>query len=88
MKLKLSGVTRSVGREVHIHPTDLELGSGLNVLLGPTLAGKTSLLRLMAGLDRPPSKQCKSSTCGGRALPVSIAALAEHLAGWPGQTRP
>ena len=25
----------------------------LNILLGPTLSGKTSLMRLMAGLDRP-----------------------------------
>ena len=25
----------------------------LNVLLGPTLSGKTSLMRLMAGLDAP-----------------------------------
>jgi len=32
----------------------LELPPGsLNVLLGPTLAGKTSLMRIMAGLDRP-----------------------------------
>ena len=30
----------------------LERGT-LNVLLGPTLSGKTSLMRLMAGLDRP-----------------------------------
>ncbi len=30
----------------------LEPGS-LNVLLGPTLAGKTTIMRLMAGLDRP-----------------------------------
>ena len=30
----------------------LEPGS-LNVILGPTLAGKTSILRLMAGLDKP-----------------------------------
>jgi glycerol transport system ATP-binding protein len=30
----------------------LEPGS-LNVLLGPTLSGKTTILRLMAGLDRP-----------------------------------
>ena len=25
----------------------------MNVLLGPTLSGKTSLMRLMAGLDAP-----------------------------------
>ena len=25
----------------------------MNVLLGPTLSGKTTLMRLMAGLDRP-----------------------------------
>jgi ABC-type nitrate/sulfonate/bicarbonate transport system ATPase subunit len=34
--------------------THLERGS-LNVLLGPTLSGKTSLMRLMAGLDKPTS---------------------------------
>src|SRR6185369_9005200 len=27
--------------------------ASLNVLLGPTLSGKTSLMRLMAGLDQP-----------------------------------
>ena len=37
-----------------IHPTDLVLKNGtMNVLLGPTLSGKTSLMRLMAGLDVP-----------------------------------
>src|SRR5690606_16857292 len=29
--------------------------ASLNVLLGPTLSGKTSLMRLMAGLDAPSS---------------------------------
>jgi len=53
MRLALDGVTRRIGDEVHIHSTDLALESGLNVLLGPTTAGKTSLMRLMAGLDRP-----------------------------------
>jgi glycerol transport system ATP-binding protein len=54
MTLALEEVVRRVGRETHIHRTSLELASGsLNVLLGPTLAGKTSLMRLMAGLDRP-----------------------------------
>ncbi|MCB1385941.1 MAG: ABC transporter ATP-binding protein [Nitratireductor sp.] len=54
MSLKLEGVSKVVNGNHHIHPTDLELTNGtMNVLLGPTLAGKTSLMRLMAGLDKP-----------------------------------
>ncbi|MEA5160193.1 ABC transporter ATP-binding protein [Cereibacter johrii] len=52
--LELCGVTRRAGSQIHIHSTDLALQGGtMNVLLGPTLAGKTSLMRLMAGLDAP-----------------------------------
>lgn len=54
MTLTLEGVSKVVDGRVHIHPTDLTLDAGtMNVLLGPTLAGKTSLMRLMAGLDVP-----------------------------------
>jgi glycerol transport system ATP-binding protein len=54
--LTLEGVSKVVSGQVHIHPTDLTLAPGtMNVLLGPTLSGKTSLMRLMAGLDRPAS---------------------------------
>ena len=54
MSLKLENVTRTVGGETHIDDITLELSPGtLHVLIGPTLAGKTSLMRLMAGLDRP-----------------------------------
>ena len=54
MSLRLQGVRRQVGGELWIAETDLELAAqGLYVLLGPTLAGKTSLMRLMAGLDQP-----------------------------------
>jgi glycerol transport system ATP-binding protein len=53
VKLRLEGVTRQARGQTVLYPIDLELGTGLTVLLGPTLAGKTSLLRLMAGLDRP-----------------------------------
>jgi len=52
--LRLDRVTRTVGGEHHIYETSLELLPGsLYVLLGSTLSGKTSLLRLLAGLDRP-----------------------------------
>jgi glycerol transport system ATP-binding protein len=54
MTLELRHVSRMVGGHIHIHPTDLILQSGsMNVLLGATLAGKTTLMRLMAGLDQP-----------------------------------
>ena len=54
MTLELRGIAKSAGGRTHIHPTDLTLRPGsMNVLLGPTLAGKTTLMRLMAGLDRP-----------------------------------
>ena len=52
--LEFKGVSRSVEGRVHIHATDLALHKGtMNVLLGPTSSGKTSLMRLMAGLDKP-----------------------------------
>ena len=52
MTLVLDGVSRVVGGQTWIHPTDLTLEKGtMNVLLGPTMAGKTTLMRVMAGLD-------------------------------------
>ena len=54
MTLELKGVSKVVEGQTHIHPTDLTLEKGtMNVLLGPTTSGKTSLMRLMAGLDAP-----------------------------------
>ena len=56
MSLSLEGITKNVGRETHINNVSLSFEAGSrNILLGRTLAGKTSLLRLMAGLDRPTS---------------------------------
>ncbi len=54
MTLELKGVSKTVEGQTHIYPTDLTLEKGtMNVLLGPTSSGKTSLMRLMAGLDVP-----------------------------------
>ena len=54
MGLLLQNVDKIVGREIHLKNVSLEFESGSrNVLLGRTLAGKTSLLRIMAGIDRP-----------------------------------
>lgn len=54
MKLELKQVEKKVGGKTHIYPTDLTLHSGhFNILLGTTLAGKTTLMQLMAGLEKP-----------------------------------
>lgn len=56
MQLELRKVCKKVGREFHISEVSLTFEAGtLNILLGPTLSGKTSLMRLMAGLDQPTS---------------------------------
>ena len=54
MSLVLEGLSKSVNGETHIHPVNLKFENGtMNVLLGPTSAGKTTLMRLMAGLEKP-----------------------------------
>ncbi|MFC5067602.1 ABC transporter ATP-binding protein [Flaviflagellibacter deserti] len=56
MSLTLENVSKIAGRATHIADVSLRLESGsLNVLLGPTLSGKTTLMRIMAGLE-PPSR--------------------------------
>ncbi|MBO6757503.1 MAG: ABC transporter ATP-binding protein [Roseibium sp.] len=52
MALELINVSKRVGADQHIYPTDLTLEPGcLNILLGTTLSGKTTLMQMMAGLD-------------------------------------
>jgi glycerol transport system ATP-binding protein len=53
VSLELRKVVKRVGTDTHIHETTLELAEeGFNVVLGPTLSGKTTLMLLMAGLER------------------------------------
>ena len=56
MSLEFKQVTKIVDGETYIYPTDLHLEAGtFNILLGTTLSGKTTLMQLMAGLDKPSS---------------------------------
>ncbi|MDD1783158.1 ABC transporter ATP-binding protein [Enterovibrio sp. ZSDZ35] len=56
MSLELENVTRISNNECWLDDINIRIEPGsFNVLLGRTLAGKTSLMRLMAGLDRPSS---------------------------------
>jgi glycerol transport system ATP-binding protein len=54
MSVALDHVTRVVDGVPTIRDVSLTLERGaLSVLLGPTLSGKTSIMRLLAGLDKP-----------------------------------
>ena len=54
MALELKNISKVVGTDTHIYPTDLTFERGsFNILLGTTLAGKTTLMQLMAGLEKP-----------------------------------
>jgi glycerol transport system ATP-binding protein len=54
MELRLRRIEQRVGAQVHLYPLDLTLMPlAVTVLLGATQAGKTTLMRLMAGLDKP-----------------------------------
>lgn len=54
MSLELQNVVKRVGVETHVHETSISFADGsFNVLLGATRAGKTTLMQLMAGIQKP-----------------------------------
>ena len=54
MQLTLEGINKKVGPQTWLYDMDIAPRSGaVTVLLGATQAGKTSLMRIMAGLDVP-----------------------------------
>ncbi|MCK6425077.1 MAG: ABC transporter ATP-binding protein [Burkholderiaceae bacterium] len=56
MQLTLSGISQRVGAQTWLYDMSLAPAPGaVTVLLGATQAGKTTLMRLMAGLDVPSS---------------------------------
>jgi glycerol transport system ATP-binding protein len=71
MSLILEHVTRVVDQQVYIDDACLSFEPGsFNVLLGRTLAGKTSLMRLLAGLDRPTSGRIMMNGADVTGVPV------------------
>jgi glycerol transport system ATP-binding protein len=88
--LELKNVTKSVAGVDHIHDVSLSLHPGtLNVLLGPTLSGKTSLMRLMAGLDRPTSGSIWIDGKDVTGVPVqkrAVAMVYQQFINYPAMT--
>jgi glycerol transport system ATP-binding protein len=90
MTLELRNVSKVVKGETHIHPTDLTLEKGtMNVLLGPTSSGKTSLMRLMAGLDVPSTGQViwqGTDVTGMRVQDRKVAMVYQQFINYPSMT--
>jgi len=57
MSLELRGISLSDATDDLLYDVSAEFQKGMNVLVGPTLAGKTTLMRLMAGLVPPTEGQ-------------------------------
>lgn len=90
MSLVLEGVSKVVEGQNHIYPTDLELSSGtMNVLLGPTSSGKTSLMRVMAGLDVPNTGRIiwnGTDVTGLRVQDRGVAMVYQQFINYPSMT--
>jgi glycerol transport system ATP-binding protein len=90
MSLKLDAVTKVVGTETHIHKTTLTFPSGsMNVLLGPTLSGKTTFMRLMAGLDQPTEGRVlwqDKDVTGMRVQDRQVAMVYQQFINYPAMT--
>jgi len=88
--LELINVNHWVGREQHIYDVSLKFHRGsLNVLLGPTLSGKTTLMRLMAGLDTPTSGQILvdgKSVLDTSVRERNVAMVYQQFINYPGMT--
>jgi len=54
MSISIKNINLTVNEEIYLKDISLDFEAGsTNIFLGRTLSGKTSLLRIMAGLDRP-----------------------------------
>ncbi|MBP1849085.1 ABC transporter ATP-binding protein [Rhizobium halophytocola] len=88
--LELRNVSKIVGTQTHIHPTSLTLHRGtMNVLLGPTLSGKTTLMRLMAGLDEPSEGTVHVDGADVTGMPVqkrNVAMVYQQFINYPALT--
>lgn len=87
MAIELRNVSLRVGAETHIYDTSLSLEAGqFNILLGTTLSGKTSLMRLMAGLERPTTGEVRAGGQNVTGVPVqkrSVAMVYQAFINYP-----
>ena len=90
MELTLERVDKQVGPQTHLYPLDLTLvPRAVTVLLGATQAGKTTLMRLMAGLDSPAAGRIVADGKDVTGLPVrerDVAMVYQQFINYPSMT--
>ena len=88
--MRLSGISYRAGSDFWLRDVDLSLAEGsINVLLGATLAGKTTLLRIMAGLDRPTAGRILKGDIDLTGVPVrqrNVAMVYQQFINYPSLT--
>ncbi|MDD2545522.1 MAG: ABC transporter ATP-binding protein [Burkholderiaceae bacterium] len=87
MQLALEGISKKVGAQTWLYDIGLAPRSGaVTVLLGATQAGKTSLMRIMAGLDTPTAGAVRVDGVEVTGMPVrerNVAMVYQQFINYP-----
>lgn len=87
MQLALDSISKKVGAQTWLYDMSLQLHSGaVTVLLGATQAGKTSLMRIMAGLDAPTAGRVTVDGVDVTGMPVrerNVAMVYQQFINYP-----
>lgn len=90
MELMLERIEQRVGAQVHLYPLDMALVPlAVTVLLGATQAGKTTLMRVMAGLDAPAKGRVLADGVDVTGKPVrerNVAMVYQQFINYPSMT--
>ena len=90
MELRLERIAQRVGASTHLYPLDLTLvPRAVTVLLGATQAGKTTLMRVMAGLDAPANGRVFADGVDVTGMPVrerNVAMVYQQFINYPSMT--
>ena len=90
MSLELRQISLKHGQEIVIDEISMSFERGsMNILLGPTLSGKTTLMRLIAGLDKPTTGDIVVNGTTVTHVPVrkrSVAMVYQQFVNYPSLT--
>jgi len=90
MQLVLEQIGKQVDTQTQLYPMDMVLREGgVTVLLGATEAGKTSLMRIMAGLDTPTQGRVSVDGVDVTGVPVrkrNVAMVYQQFINYPSLT--